>query len=568
MGDLLDCSYYLFKNELPHTTLYRSLLQVFARVDHSGKLASFFDKCKQNASYDSTTTVNDLLDATNQVIEDDILDKIRRARVIAIMSDEGTDINRHGNICLCVRYCDQSSGEPTETFITLLKLKNRDAKSIFECLVEEMERRQIHMAKIRFAAFDGAAVFSGVRSGVAARIRLSYDCSVLFIHCRAHVLQLAVVSASNDLPEVSESLVALKSLCNFINKSALRLTRFEDMQQILQNRQLKLVRPGDTRWLANSLSIRSVLASYESILLTLQHISNKREEDSPEALGLLIILSNPSTMFILYALDPILQALAILSKQLQAKGADFAQLSTFTSVTLLRLEELKDFSAPDYEKIIEAIQALPPTPASARATRSTKAISIDTIDFRHVFDTKVAPFINSVIENIRARFEPGTLALLDSFSVFDMQCVTDQPDYGEEQIDALRNHYRNDFDQSLSDEWRTFRKFLLLQRSKQQLITQREMCIKLIQDGTLKEVYPQLSLLSEIYLCAPISTATVEREFSTTNRILTDLRNRLTTEHVDQLMRISIEGPEELSAEMKEKVIDCWKLKKQRRLAV
>jgi hypothetical protein len=33
-------------------------------------------------------------------------------------------------------------------------------------------------------------------------------------------------------------------------------------------------------------------------------------------------------------------------------------------------------------------------------------------------------------------------------------------------------------------------------------------------------------------------------------------------------MRISIEGPEELTGEMKEKVFDCWKLKKQRRLAV
>jgi hypothetical protein len=94
------------------------------------------------------------------------------------------------------------------------------------------------------------------------------------------------------------------------------------------------------------------------------------------------------------------------------------------------------------------------------------------------------------------------------------------------------------------------------------------MSIKLTKDGTLKEVYPALSLLAKIFLCAPISTATVEREFSTENRILTDLRNRLTTEHVDQLMRISIEGPEYLSEEMKEKMVDCWKLKKQRRLAV
>ena len=159
--------------------------------------------------------------------------------------------------------------------------------------------------------------------------------------------------------------------------------------------------------------------------------------------------------------------------------------------------------------------------------------------------------IDHIIQNIRARFSPNTLALLDSFSIFDIQNVTNEADYGDRHIAALQQHYKNDFDHSLSDEWKTFRKYLLLQKNKDQSITQRDMCIKLIKDGTLKEVYPQLSLLAEIFLYAPISTATVERDFSTTNRILTDLRNRLTTEHVDQLMRISIEEPEYLNAEIK-----------------
>ena len=178
------------QEQMPHTTLYKSLLKVFARVDHSRKLASFFEKCQKNASYDSTTTITDLLDAMNQVIENDIIDKVYCARVISMMSDEGTNINRHGNFCICVRYCDQSTGQPTETFVTLLTLKNWDAQSIFDSLVEEMERRNILMKKVRFGAFDGATVFSGSHSGVAAKIRLSYDCSLLFIHCRVHILQL------------------------------------------------------------------------------------------------------------------------------------------------------------------------------------------------------------------------------------------------------------------------------------------------------------------------------------------------------------------------------------------
>lgn len=566
LGDLLDCSYFLFKNELPHTTLYNSLLQLVAHVDHSGKLVDFFTNCKKNASYDSTTAITELLAATNEVIEKNNLDQIRKARVISIMSDEGTDINRHGNLCICIRYCNQLTGEPVEAFVTLLQLKNKDAESIFNTLVTELGKRNIDLNKTRFAAFDGAAVFSGIHNGVAARIRVAFSSSLLFIHCRAHVLQLAVVSAADGLPEISRSLSALKSLINFINRSSVRLTLFEDIQGIIQNQHIKLIRPGDTRWLSNSGAIRSIIRSYQALLITLEHMSNEYDEDSAEALGLYHILSSRSNMFILHTLEPIFDTLAILSKSIQTKAADFKQLQNYTSSTLLRLEELKDYSTSDYTNIIKKIESLSVTQSLSRESRSSA--SNVPINYRQVFEEKILPFIEKVIDNIRARFQEDTLNLLDCFSIFEMENVNGRDDYGEEELASILTHYSHDFDESITYEWKTFRKYLLKRKQNGQVITQRQLCINLVQDGTLKEVYPQLSLAAEIFLCAPISTATVERQFSTTNRILTDLRNRLTTDHVDQLMRISIEGPDVLNLQIKEEIINCWKLKKQRRLAV
>ncbi len=52
------------------------------------------------------------------------------------------------------------------------------------------------------------------------------------------------------------------------------------------------------------------------------------------------------------------------------------------------------------------------------------------------------------------------------------------------------------------------------------------------------------------------------------NRILIDLRNRLTTENLEQLMKISIEGPSDLDNDLKDLIIDCWKSKKIRRISV
>jgi hypothetical protein len=64
------------------------------------------------------------------------------------MSDEGTDINRNDNLCICIRYCDR--------FTT----------------------KNIDLTKIRFVAFDG----------VAARFRAAFNLAILFIYCRAHAL--------------------------------------------------------------------------------------------------------------------------------------------------------------------------------------------------------------------------------------------------------------------------------------------------------------------------------------------------------------------------------------------
>lgn len=110
-GDLLEAAYFLFKNELPHTTLYESLLKLLSTVDHSQKLSSFFKNCQKNATYNSTTTITELLESTGEIIDEQISSKIRQAKIISIMADEGTDINHHQNLSICIRYCNQDTGE-------------------------------------------------------------------------------------------------------------------------------------------------------------------------------------------------------------------------------------------------------------------------------------------------------------------------------------------------------------------------------------------------------------------------------------------------------------------------
>jgi hypothetical protein len=49
-------------------------------------------------------------------------------------------------------------GEPTESFISLLKIKAKDAQTIFDTIVKELKSKNIDMTKIRFTGFDGASL--------------------------------------------------------------------------------------------------------------------------------------------------------------------------------------------------------------------------------------------------------------------------------------------------------------------------------------------------------------------------------------------------------------------------
>ncbi|CAF4450567.1 unnamed protein product [Rotaria magnacalcarata] len=219
---------------------------------------------------------------------------------------------------------------------------------------------------------------------------------------------------------------------------------------------------------------------------------NENNEDSAKALGLYNVLSNQATAFILHTLQSILDILAVLSKSIQTKAADFKRLQDVISPTILRLEELKDYSSIDYVNILETIQKL--------------------------------LLVSSTIRN-------------SSSSISNVQLNID---YGDKEMYTIQQHYSSDFDKSIIYEWRTFHTYLLDKKK----------------GG------------AEIFLIAPISTATAERDLSTMNRVLTKLRNRLTTEHVDQLRRISVVGVDIVNEEMKEKIINYRIKVKPRRLTV
>ena len=78
-------------------------------------------------------------------------------------------------------------GVPEEHFIEILPLKKANAESIYFALVEYCRERNIQLGRLIGMGFDGAATYSGDKTGVQRRLK-EFSPHALFAHCRCHAL--------------------------------------------------------------------------------------------------------------------------------------------------------------------------------------------------------------------------------------------------------------------------------------------------------------------------------------------------------------------------------------------
>ena len=110
---------------------------------------------------------------------------------------------------MCCRW--EESGGPEEHCIEILPLKKANAGSIYSACVEYCREKNIQLKRLIGMGFDGAATFSGDKTGVQRRLK-ELSPHALFVHCCCHVLQLASVQAANAAPGIKHVYTTLMML--------------------------------------------------------------------------------------------------------------------------------------------------------------------------------------------------------------------------------------------------------------------------------------------------------------------------------------------------------------------
>ena len=190
------------------------------------------------------------------------------------------------------------------------------------------------------------------------------------------------------------------------------------------------------------------------------------------------------------------------------------------------------------------------------------------------FQSARKQFLQAVMDNLGARFPE--MELVDSFSVFDPRNLPKFGDeqidrYGIRQVDVLTRHFSKeqtiegqaaqpglvDYDMAVS-EW-------ILLRRLMPTAYRGMNCEQFVSSLLAKhaDVFPALCVVASAAAVQPVTNASPERGFSTQNRILTKLWNRLLEGTLDQLMRISIKGPSSSQIDYR-RALQLWRSQRTR----
>ncbi|KAJ8312909.1 LOW QUALITY PROTEIN: hypothetical protein KUTeg_010282 [Tegillarca granosa] len=306
-----------------------------------------------------------------------------------------------------------------------------------------------------------------------------------------------------------------------------------------------------TRWLSFEGSVSAVVKNYSALL------SVFLQENSAKALSLYKPVSSFKFLYCAHFLADVLKQLCILNKMYQKSDLDFSQLDPLLCSTITVLEGLRDSkSGSVLSELVSAVPAEPTLDSDGLFTFEFQGHTIrDGIKQRQ-----------EAVESLRARFSNS-----EDAEVMSAMCSVLDPGSLGEQVSsddiATVIKYLNccsiSDSSSFEQELTSFRSYVQVQ------VTKKSEGVKTVTDVAqlgvrLMDFYPVVGVVCKRVLLLPVSTVDCERGFSKQNLIKSCTRNRLQQKTLENLMRISIDGPREIIDY--DLVFKSWVGVKQRRI--
>ena len=485
----------------------------------------------------SKTVQNDILSAILLVCKQEIESEIKNAEFISIMTDETTDISEKSQVVITFRYF--KNVKPVERFWGFFSPEDLTSETLAKLLQDELRPLIGHEpTKLICQTYDGAAVLSGVNSGVQARMRMVYS-NAYFVHCYAHQLNLIVQKAASQNPNVRIFFASLAGIPSFFSRSPFRMSALE---QVTNNR--RIPRPSSTRWNFKTRTVSVVYDLRKELVECFSELSKSNFSDTVSAAaGLKRMMRDPDFLFWLKFFSCVMPHVEILYGQIQARNIDTVQIANCVKSFTTNIQKIRD--ACDTMDIDQSDSEI--------GTRRSDNFIAKRREAKEVCDV--------VLIQCQERFkfighlEASRLLEPSSFSQFTRQFP-----------EAILNNVATLYPCLVKPCLKSQLEVLYNRPDLGSYKTLTEL-LQSFEALNLTDTFSELTKLVRILITTPMTTAESERNFSTLKRIKTFLPNTMLNERLNALAMFSIE--KQMISEVKnfnKKVIDLFATSKNRRV--
>ena len=295
---------------------------------------------KCHAQWTSPSIQNEILDIISSFVIERITHDVLLSRNFALIMDETSDISRAEQVSICLRHV--LDGKTLETFVGFFSTESTEGEILFKLVKKVITEYGLKLENIVGECFDGASNMSGVRKGVAARMK-EYSPRGVYVHCYAHVLNLALQDTMNDVEPLRNALGTLQSLYNFLEGSTKRHALFHSLEVDSDHLVLTLKSLSDTRWSCRWEAVKAVTEQMSKIVKALLIFANDKDKRTyTDSRALINAICNFDFVFGVTLLKVILLNTNSLSKYLQGKDIDVITAKRNADLTMKTLRNCRN----------------------------------------------------------------------------------------------------------------------------------------------------------------------------------------------------------------------------------
>ena len=241
-----------------------------------------------------------------------------------------------------------------KSLLGYISLDSTSAESIVGAIKDILLHMNLQIKNCRGQCYDGASNMSGVKSGVAVKIK-ELEPHALYTHCYGHALNLAAQDSIKNLTIMEDTLDTMYEISKLVKKSPKREVLFRKLKED--------VKPGirtlcPTRWTVKAEAFASISENYEALQQTWEEVKRATKDTEMRA-RIVGVAAQMKTFDNFFGLELGRKCLSIadnLSRSLQAstlsacEGQEIVK-SSLTTLRSIRCDEHFDLFWKYVEKI-------------------------------------------------------------------------------------------------------------------------------------------------------------------------------------------------------------------------